>query len=202
MKRIFVSVLSAAFSVSAFALGPRIDPASVKLEQKFGAKAATIEYVLENSPGIVTVDIETNAVANAAKDDPGWVSIGGENIQGLEGDVNKLVEETGRRTITWNLFEGWPGQKVPKGSARAVVTAWATNAPPDYLVVDLVQDNHIRYYTSTNFLPYGGLTNVYYKRDAIVMRKIPAQAVEWKMGSAAGSTFHYDNEPQDRKSVV
>ena len=196
MKRIFVSVLSAAFSVSAFALGPRIDPASVKLEQKFGAKAATIEYVLENSPGIVTVDIETNAVANAAKDDPGWVSIGGENIQGLEGDVNKLVEETGRRTITWNLFEGWPGQKVPKGSARAVVTAWATNAPPDYLVVDLAQDNHIRYYTSTNFLPYGGLTNVYYKRDAIVMRKIPAQAVEWKMGSAAGSTFHYGNEPQ------
>ena len=193
MKSMAVLVCMAV-AATASALGPRIDPASVKLDQKFGATVATIEYVLEDAPGIVTVDVETNATANAAADDPGWVSIGGENVQCLDGDVNRYVAELGKHVVTWRAFDGWPGQKVPKGCARAVVTAWATNAPPDYLVVDLTQDNHVRYYTSTNFLPYGGLTNVYYKKDAIVMRKIPAQAVEWKMGSPAGSYNHQSDE--------
>ena len=195
MKNI-VFVVSMSLSAFAFALGPRIDPSSVKLEQKIGASVATIEYVLEDEPGIVTVDIETNATASAAADDSGWVSIGGENVQCIDGDVNKYVADLGKHILTWRLFEGWPGQKVSKGCARAVVTAWATNAPPDYLVVDLTQDNHVRYYTSTNFLPYGGLTNVYYKKDAIVMRRIPAQAVEWKMGSAAGTQNHTANQEQ------
>ena len=195
MKNMVFAVCMAV-AATAFALGPRIDPASVKLEQKIGSKVATIEYELQESPGIVTVDIETNAVANAAADDPGWASIGGENVQCIDGEVNKHVADLGKHVLTWHAFESWPGHKVQKGCARAVVTAWATNAPPDYLVVDLTQDNHVRYYTSTNFLPYGGLTNVYYKKDAIVMRKIPAQAVEWKMGSAAGSTYHNANEPQ------
>ena len=164
--------------------------------QSTGSKTVSIEYVLQGAPGIVTVDIETNATANAAADDPGWVSIGGENVQFVDGDVNKYVGELGKHVLVWHAFDSWPGHKVPKDCARAVVTAWATNAPPDYLVVDLTQDNHVRYYTSTNFLPYGGLTNVYYKRDAIVMRRIPAQAVEWKMGSAVTEYKHQDNEPQ------
>ena len=193
MKSIAVAVC-VVFASTAFALGPRIDPASVKLEQKIGSKVATIEYELQDSPGIVTVDIETNAVANAAVDDPGWASIGGENVQCIDGEVNKYVADLGKHVLTWHAFESWPGHKVQKGCARAVVTAWATNAPPDYLVVDLTQDNHVRYYTSANFLPYGGLTNVYYKKDAIVMRRIPAQAVEWKMGSPDGSYSHASNE--------
>ena len=195
MKNI-VFVVSMSLSACTFALGPRIDPSSVKLEQKARAEVATIEYVLEDAPGIVTVDIETNAVANAAVDDPGWVSIGGENVQCIDGDVNKYVADLGKHVLTWRVFEGWPGQKVPRGCARAVVTAWATNAPPDYLVVDMIESNHVRYYTSTNFLPNGGLTNVYYKRDAIVMRKIPGQAVEWKMGSAVGTQNHSANQEQ------
>ena len=195
MKHMVFAVCMAV-AATAFALGPRIDPTSVKLEQKIGSEVATIEYVLQDSPGIVTVDIETNAVANAAADDPGWVSIGGENVQCIDGEVNKYVTDLGKHVLTWRAFEGWPGHKVKKGCARAVVTAWATNAPPDYLVVDLTQDNHVRYYTSTNFLPNGGLTNVYYKKDAIVMRRIPAQAVEWKMGSAAGTVNHSANQEQ------
>ena len=191
-----IFAFSTAFAATAFALGPRIDPESVKMIQPFGSETVSIEYTLQESPGIVTLDVQTNATANAAEDDPGWVSIGGENVQFVDGEVNKYVADLGKHVLTWHAFESWPGHKVPKDCARAVVTAWATNAPPDYLVVDLTQDNYVRYYASTNFLPYGGLTNVYYKRDAIVMRKIPAQAVEWKMGSAEGSYSHASNEAQ------
>ena len=188
--------VSTFLAATAFALGPRVDPSSVKMSQPIGSTTVTIEYTLQEAPGIVTLDVQTNATANAAVDDPGWVSIGGENVQCIDGEVNKYVADLGKHVLTWHAFESWPGHKVPKDRARAVVTAWATNAPPDYLVVDLTQDNHVRYYASTNFLPYGGLTNVYYKRDAIVMRKIPAQAVEWKMGSAEGSYSHAANEAQ------
>ena len=178
-----IFAFSMAFAATAFALGPRIDPSSVKMSQPIGSTTVTIEYTLQEAPGIVTLDVQTNATANAAADDSGWVSIGGENVQLVDGDVNKYVAELGKHVLTWHAFESWPGHKVPKDRARAVVTAWATNAPPDYLVVDLTQDNHVRYYASTNFLPYGGLTNVYYKRDAIVMRKIPAAGQTWLCGS-------------------
>ena len=191
-----IFAFSMAFAATAFAHGPRIDPASVKMSQPIGSTTVTIEYTLQEAPGIVTLDVQTNATANAAVDDPGWVSIGGENVQLVDGEVNKYVGELGKHVLTWHAFESWPGHKVPKDRARAVVTAWATNAPPDFLVVDLTQDNYVRYYASTNFLPYGGLTNVYYKTDAIVMRRIPAQAVEWKMGSAEGSYSHASNEAQ------
>ena len=190
----FAFMVSMSLSACAFALGPRIDPASVKMNQPVDSTTVTIEYTLQEAPGIVTLDVQTNTTSNVEADDSGWISIGGENLQSLEGEVYKYVAELGKHVITWRAFEDWPGHKFSDGRARAVVTAWATNAPPDYLVVDLTEDNHVRYYTSTNFLPYGGLTNVYYKRDAIVMRKIPAQAVEWKMGSAVGTQNHSANQ--------
>jgi len=180
-------------AAAAYALGPRINPVSVKMSQPFGSKTVSIEYVLQDAPGIVTIDVETNATANAAADDPGWTSIGGENVQLVDGDVNMYVGDLGKHVLTWHAFESWPEHKM-KDSARAVLTAWATNAPPDYLVVDLSKDNHVRYYTSPEFFPDGGLTNAYYRTKAIVMRRIPAQAVPWQMGSRPDQYNHRSNE--------
>ncbi len=196
MKRILTFCLALSLVATASALGPRL--VSATMSQPDYSKKVFIEYTLDEAPGIVTLDIQTNRTGAATSDEADWASIGGENIQQIDGDVNRLVADLGPHTLTWHAFDAWPDHRVKNGAARAVVTVWATNAPPDYLVVDLTKDNEVRYYTAPEFLPYGGLTptNAYYRTDAIVMRKIPAQAVEWKMGSAPDQYRHRDNETQ------
>ncbi len=196
MKRILTLGIALSCAATASALGPRV--ISATMSQPDYSKTVAIEYVLDEAPGIVTLDIQTNRTGAATSDEADWISIGGENIQQIDGDVNVLVSDLGSHVLTWHAFESWPGQKIRNGAARAVVTVWATNSPPDYLVVDLTKDNDVRYYTSPEFLPYGGLTptNAYYRTDAIVMRKIPAQAVSWQMGSRADQYNHRSNETQ------
>ena len=47
----------------------------------------------------------------------------------------RKVEGNGRHTIVWKADADLPGLKIP--GARAVVTAWAMNDTPDYMVVDI-----------------------------------------------------------------
>ena len=155
---------------------PVIDQSSVDFRQ-VNAKA-TISYELKNAPAIVTVDIETNTLADASGE---WVSIGGENMQTLSGDVHKVIR-AGARKITWQSRAEWPEKSIPAGQIRAVVTAWPTNAPPDYLVIGLETKNDVRLYAKPDFVPYG-INSDYYKTNAILMRKIPAAGVVWRMGS-------------------
>ena len=73
------------------------------------------------------------------------------------------------------------------GGARAVVTAWATDNTPDYMVVDIsdgAQHDTQRYYPSADFVP-GGVANGLYKTTTLLMRKIMAKDVTWTMGSVA-----------------
>ena len=63
----------------------------------------TITYTLTAAPVVVTLDIETNA-ANGA-----WVSIGGEHIQRVAGDVNRQVSGKATYTISWLPDRDWPG---------------------------------------------------------------------------------------------
>ena len=74
---------------------------------------------------------------------------------------------------------------------RAVLTLWETNAPPDYLVIGLEKQNDVRFYASTNFIPYG-IGSDHYRTKAIVMRKIPAEGVRWMMGSSDYETGRVD----------
>ena len=169
----------AAVVISSFvanAAFPSINPETVVFNQ--ANTRATISYELKDAPAIVTCDIETNTMANASGE---WVSIGGENLQTLSGDVHKVVR-TGVRKITWQSRAEWPDMKIPAGQIRAVLTAWATNAPPDYLVIGLETKNDVRLYAKPDFVPYG-INSDYYKTNAILMRKIPAAGVVWRMGS-------------------
>lgn len=197
MKTLLLAA-SSLVATAAFALGPRIDPATVSLTQD-GARLVTVKYTLENCPGIVTLDFQTNRLNAATTDEADWVSIGGENVQGVEGDVNRLVTELGEHTLTWQPRELWPDHKTKTGAFRAVVTVWATNAPPDYLVVDLVKDKTVHYYTSADFLPGGGLTNDIYRTDSIVLRKIAAKGRVWNMGLA---TTQYGSSANNRQHKV
>ena len=102
-------------------------------------------YTLDE-PAVVTFDVKTNGV-----------SIGGANLTHAYGDVHRVVA-AGEHTLYWQADKAWQGHRL--SSASFEVVAWATNAPPDYMVVDLVVKKGERtYYISPDQLPDGGVTN-------------------------------------------
>ena len=145
------------------------------------SRLVTITYKLDK-PAIVTLDIETNVVGTAE-----WVTIGGENIGNVVGDANVFVKSAeGRKTIYWQPDKSWPNHRIRNNGARAVVRAWAKDAPPDWMLIDLSVKSNIFYYASVGTLPFGHPTNSIYKTSAILMRKIPAAGQSFRMGLAAG----------------
>ena len=192
IKKTTIAALAAAATATLHAAVPQVT--GVTMAQPSSGRTVTITYTLSDAPAVVTLDVQTNANTSAAADDPGWTSIGGEAIWNAMGDVWKRVE-TGSRTINWRPDHSWPDHIVPDGGARAVVTAWALDNTPDYMVVDLAAANTVRYYPGVDFLPgsaigqKGAVTNnIAYKTSKLVMRKIMARGVEWTMGSADGET--------------
>ena len=166
MKLTMLFLLSCAGTA---ALGvPHIVDGSIAVSQEGGVLKAT--YALEGGPAIVTADIRTNGV-----------TIGARNFTGISGDVNRLVT-TNAATILWRMENDWPDGRAAAGTLEVSLTAWSPSTPPDYLVADLAVTNSIRYYVSTNALPRGGLTNDIYRTSHLVMRRIPAKGVVWRMG--------------------
>ena len=127
-------------------------------------------YTLDE-PAVITFDVKTNGV-----------SIGGANLTHAYGDVHRVVA-AGSHTLYWQANNAWPGYRPQ--SATFEVVAWATNSPPDYMVIDLVATKGARtYYTAPEQLPgVGGVTNDMYKTDYLVMRRIPAAGKTFRMGS-------------------
>ena len=183
---------SLTFLASAFAATPLIaavpviDTSSVSVGQGPG-KTVVIEYTMnpaspgDTEPAIVTVDILTNAVGGVA------TSVGGEHLTTLSGDVNKVVPHTAnfKHNILWEpTKEGFPEFKLPAEQVTAKITLWSTNAPPNYWVIDLTQRTDRtadHYYPEVGQIPLG-VTNIIYKTDRLVFRRIPAKGVTWKQG--------------------
>ena len=143
----------------------------VTLAQGGVDRRVTVSYTLASAPAIVTVDFLTNGV-----------SIGEANFADVWGDVNRRVETDGVHTLQWRPDRTWPGHLA---GLTARVTAWDPSNPPDYLVVGLEGRNDVRWYVSTNALPDGGLANGLYRQRRLVMRRIPAKSVTWRMGAPA-----------------
>ena len=178
----FAMVFAAAGMACCAAGADAPEVTSVVMSQDSVSRLVTIEYVLTNSPAIVTVDIETNAVTVGGE--TVWETIGGENIQGLTGDVNCKITADGTKRIYWRPDLSWNGRKVAAGGARAVVTAWSLDNPPDYMVADLsvATPQRLKFYPGAEFLPGGLTSNDLYCTSSMVFRKIKAKGIPWQMG--------------------
>lgn len=184
MKSRFTVIFTVSLTIFHLAFGavPSLVDGSVTLTQDRVSQQVTVAYELEDAPGIVTVDFLTNGV-----------SIGAKNISSLVGDVNKLVHP-GTNTLYWHPAKSWPNQKVGIDGITAKVTVWTTNAPPDYMVLDLTlgpddssvpASERIRYYTCAEAIDIlGGIEGDLCKTDYLVMRKIHAAGKTFCMGSA------------------
>ena len=185
--RTIILTLVATTAVRAIAVAPCVEPGTVRFDLLKDHRAK-ISYVLSGGPAIVTVDVQTNNGEGA------WVSIGAENFRSLQGDVNKVVTASeAMREIRWDSRADWPDRVVPAGGIRAEVTAWNLRNPPDYMVVDITDGSRV-FYTSAAALPKG-IGDFIYKSDKIVMRKIPAAGVLWKMGSSRTKVSGLAGEP-------
>ena len=152
----------------------------ISFDQDKATRIVTVKYRIDE-PAIVTVDIQTN------RGDGVFASIGSANVRGFVGNVNKFVTNVNEDVaITWQPNLHWnQGSRITGDNVKAVVTAWATNAPPDYMVINLVDRDEVRYYVDTDALPYP-VTDDRYKKDYLVMRRIHAAGVPWRMGSTPG----------------
>lgn len=140
---------------------------SVDFTQTGSSRKVTVTYNLSGGPAIVTMDVQTNGV-----------SIGRDNFAGaLEGDVNRVVDGPSG-CIVWRAKQSWPNQEGV--GINVQLTAWATNAPPDYVVVDLVDGSRSYHQSLDELNPAFG--DDVYKIRKMVLRKIPAAGVEWTMG--------------------
>ena len=168
-----------AFSGALAALVAFADPTvtDVSVTQDPVSHLVTATYTLDE-PAVITFDVKTNGV-----------SIGGANLTHAYGDVHRVVA-AGEHTLYWQADNAWQGYRLD--SASFEVVAWATNAPPDYMVVDLVVKKGARtYYIAPEQLPDGGVTNRKYKTDYLVMRRIPAKDVIFPMGYNADAQYQY-----------
>ena len=187
MKTSLVSFALASAVAAASAAVPTVESVSVA-QDAVGGKV-TVSYRLTDADAIVTIDLQTNALADATG---AWVSVGDRNLTTLVGDVNQLVtaSDTAMRTACWFPDrEPFAGKNL--GQVRAVVRPWTEKQPPDYLVLDLEAMNARRYYTSADALPDGGLTNKIYRKSRLVMRRIPAAGQTFRMGATPEEQAYY-----------
>ena len=176
------SKLSLGFFAALVAMAVFADPtvANVSVSQDPVTHLVTATYQLDE-PAVITFDVKTNGV-----------SIGGANLTHAFGDVHRVVD-AGIHTLYWQSDNAW--QEYHRfASVDFSVVAWATNAPPDYMVVNLL-GNHKgerTYYIDPEQLPgEGGVTNKMYKTDFLVMRRIPAKDAIFPMGYNAAAEYQY-----------
>lgn len=156
---------------------------NVRMQQRANTRIVDVWYDLAGEAAIVTLGIETNGM-----------QIPDSAVTRVSGDVSRVVQPGSNRSMVWNAGEDWPEHVVT--DAKACVTAWSTNAPPQVMVIDLGKGTAateadpypVYYYTSLEALPNGGLSNNLYKTDCLVMRKIPSGGYAMGDESVSGAS--------------
>lgn len=171
------SVLSASAS---FALGPTIS--GVTYAQPSGAGSVTIEYAVSES-AIVTVDVLTNGVSLGAANLQDFSEAG---VPAETGSAFNRVVAAGKHTVKWKPYKSLPSMTFKNGEVDVKLTAYSLKAPPLYLLADLTSKSNVHYYASVDDLPFGPLvTNAPYCSTYLLMRRIDAAGIRWRMGAAS-----------------
>ncbi len=154
---------------------PKVKPQTFAFTQDEATRLVTLAYEL-SEPAVVTVDIQTNGV-----------SMGAAFREGLAGDYNALFG-AGPHAITFDPLTNASFQAIGKvvSNVTAVLTAWATNAPPPWMVVDLDTPSNVTYYADESWFPLP-MTSDVYKTDKLVMRRIPAANKTYRLGAPYNS---------------
>ena len=167
MKRaFFASVLISLACVGAFAAAPMVEVESIR---QAANRDVTVSYTLFGASGFVTAEILTNGAP------------AGVNVATASGDINAVVAP-GARSFVWKARKDWPDQKL---AVSVQIKALPVGHMPDYMVVDLLNPDSRSFYATSNDVP-GGVTSRVYKTDKLIMRRIPARGVIWRMGQPAG----------------
>ena len=174
-KRLFFAIVFAGSSLVASQTLPMVS--DVKVSQPGGVGSVTVDYKLTDGPAIVTVDFLTNGV-----------SIGHQNFSRISGDVNKVISKRDC-SVRWKPVETWPVENAKLQNVTAVVTAWPTNSPPQYMVVDLRRANTVYWYPCAEAVPFG-VTDERYKTDYLVCRRIPAAGCSYSMLTGTSDSRH------------
>jgi len=114
------------------------------------------------------------------------VTAGGKTYEGVRavGAVNCRVAVGTGNTIVCYPKEALPAQVYAAGGLSFQLKAWSLSTPPDYMAVSLLAPSCVRYYVSSNAVP-GGVQDVRWKEDWMLLRRIPAKGVAWRAGCAA-----------------
>ena len=161
-----------AFAVSAMLAGgvcaaPEIT--DVRIDQADNRKV-TVSYHL-SEPAIVMAEFMS-----------GGESVGDEALRdGLAGDVFTPVA-AGDRSFTWRPRKSWPDHT--SADFKVKLTPTAVSDPPEWMVVDLVKGGGARYYDRESLLIGGSHSNAAYKSTHLLLKRIPAAGIPWRMGSA------------------
>lgn len=175
MKNLMMLVsLCSAYSLFAAA------PTATITDFRRSGKNVVITYNL-SADAVVTADILSNGS-----------SIGVQYLSNMSGDVNRAVKGGTGKKIIWPFKEsGVP--KVKLEAAQAKVTAWALDSTPDYCVIDLSTKSNVNYYVSAEAVPHG-VTNDIYKTTKLVMRRVHAKGVQFRMGTAGNMSYRASDE--------
>jgi hypothetical protein len=122
---VFAAAMAASFAAFTLNAAPSISEDSVVVTQDAVSRMVKVSYTLVGGPAIVTAEFLTNGV-----------SIGRAGSQNVYGDVNRIVRNTSCQ-FKWSPLKAWPNQQVEAGGFSVRLTAWAMDAAPDYMVVDL-----------------------------------------------------------------
>lgn len=173
MKPVLSIAVALLGAIDAVAM-PAVTDVSMRYQGRDADRCIRIDYQLKNEPAVITISFEANGV-----------SIDESAYTDLQQDVNRLVQP-GKRTMRFYPGQEWTRLGLADSAVKVHVRAWPTNSPPDYLVVKLNdKDSPVAYYVSTNALP-GSLSDVRYRTTHLVLRKIPAANVEFRMGTPIG----------------
>lgn len=173
-------LLTAGALASGMACAGGFPAATLTSVEQTADRTIEVTYETANAPAVVTWSMVTNGAP-----------VSGRALGTALGEINVLVRN-GTHVFSWRPDDVTDDRLAAFSAENAEVrlTAWPTNNPPDYMVVDLLPTaaHRVRYYPDAESLPGGLLENVLYKESAIVMRRIHAEGLPWVMGGVASGS--------------